>query len=135
MSLKKLLVSAVAAACAASLLIPAAYAHGGCHGRRNTQPTTPYRCAVCTVEGCTQTGRHYHDGVLYCGHNHTSGWCDGTCVSLCPVEGCTQTGRHYHDGVLYCGHDHASGWCDGTCCGTVRSSGSYWGGGHHGWHH
>ena len=99
MSLKKLLVSAVAAACAASLLIPAAYAHGGCHGRRNTQPTTPYRCAVCTVEGCTQTGRHYHDGVLYCGH------------------------------------DHASGWCDGTCCGTVRSSGSYWGGGHHGWHH
>ena len=43
MSLRKILVSALCAFCAVSLLVPAAFAHGGCRGRyrRTVQP-----CAV-----------------------------------------------------------------------------------------
>ena len=36
-------------------------------------------CPVCTVDGCTETGRHSHDGHDYCGYNHESGYCDGSC--------------------------------------------------------
>lgn len=37
-------------------------------------------CPVCTIEGCTESGRHFHDGEEYCGYNHSSGYCDNTCT-------------------------------------------------------
>lgn len=112
MSAKKLLISILAAMCAASLLVPAAYAHGG-HGQ--SAGTRRAGCAVCTVEDCTLTGRHVHGRTAYCGFDHEDGWCDGSCVSLCTVEDCTLAGRHVHDRITYCGFDHEDGWCDGSC--------------------
>ena len=156
MSLRKLLISAAAAVCAVSLLIPAAFAHGGCHGRaRTAQPCAVENCTaagwhyhnralycghthgnglcdgscalLCDMEGCELTGRHDHDGVTYCGNCHESGYCDGACLALCDVEDCTLTGRHDHDGVTYCGNPHACGFCDGSCP-AYRVSASF--GGH-----
>ncbi len=138
MSLKKLLVSALCALCAVSLMIPVAFAHGG-HGRaaRNWQAGTS-RYAACPVEDCTLTGRHVHDGVTYCGFHHANGWCDGTCIALCPVEDCTLAGRHIHDGVTYCGANHAAGYCGGNCpytTGTTTGTWGTWGGCHGGGRH
>ena len=111
MFVRRLLLSSLAAVCAVSLLLPAAYAHGGCHGRGARRAAQP-----CAVEDCTLTGWHYHDRTLYCGHTHDGrGLCDGSCVPLCEVEGCTIAGRHDHDGVTYCGNGHDCGYCDGTC--------------------
>lgn len=126
MSLRKILVSALCAFCAVSLLVPAAFAHGGCHGyaRRTVRP--------CTVKSCTVMGYHYHNGVQYCGHNHGQGLCNGSCAPLCTVAGCTLTGRHYHNGTVYCGASHTGGYCGGGC--TYTSSSGSWGGwgGHRG---
>jgi len=161
MSLRKLLISAAAAVCAVSLLIPAAFAHGGCHGRaRTAQPCAVENCTaagwhyhnralycghtdgnglcdgscalLCDMEGCELTGRHDHDGVTYCGNCHESGYCDGACLAMCDVEDCTLTGRHDHDGVTYCGNHHACGFCDGSCP-AYRVSASF--GGHRSCHH
>ena len=161
MSLRKLLISAAAAVCAVSLLIPAAFAHGGCHGRaRTAQPCAVENCTaagwhyhnralycghthgnglcdgscalLCDMEGCELTGRHDHDGVTYCGNCHESGYCDGACLALCDVEDCTLTGRHDHDGVTYCGNHHACGFCDGSCP-AYSVSASF--GGHRSCHH
>ena len=116
MFVKRILLSAVAAVCAAALLAPAAFAHGGCHGRRAVRQTAQ----PCAVEDCT-----LHNG---------NGLCDGSCYPLCPVEGCAQAGRHVHSGVTYCGAEHGSGWCDGTCpyYQAPAASGVRYGG-HHGW--
>ena len=127
MSLRKLLISAAAAVCALSLLIPAAFAHGGCHGRSVRRTAQP-----CAVENCTAAGWHYHNRALYCGHTHGNGLCDGSCAPLCNVEGCELAGRHDHDGVTYCGNRHACGFCDGSCPAYRASASS---GGHHGCHH
>lgn len=132
MFVKRILLSALAAVCAVSLLVPAAFAQVGCRSgravRRAAQP--------CAVEDCTLTGWHYHDRTLYCGHTHNgSGLCDGSCYPLCEVEGCTLTGRHVHNGVTYCGANHAGGYCDGSCPyyqGSASSGVRY--GGHHGCH-
>lgn len=110
MFVKRFLVSALAALCAASLLVPTALACGGCHGRAARRTAQP-----CAVEECTAAGWHYHSRTLYCGHTHGSGLCDGSCAALCEVEGCELAGRHVHDGVTYCGYGHAGGWCDGSC--------------------
>ena len=126
MSVKKFLISALAAVCAASLLIPAAYAHGGCHSR-SSRAARRAGCAVCTVESCTLAGRHSHGRTAYCGYDHEDGWCDGACLALCTVEGCDLTGRHSHGGADCCGSDHESGFCDGSC--PVYRSSSH---GHHG---
>ena len=113
MSLRKILISTLAAVCAVSLLAPTAFAHGGCHGgSRRTQPVC---CGVCTVEGCELVGRHTHGRTTCCGYDHENGVCDGSCAPLCTVEGCELAGRHTHDGVTYCGYDHACGFCDGGC--------------------
>lgn len=132
MFVKRILLSALAAVCAVSLLVPAAFAHGGCRsGRAVHRAAQP-----CAVEDCTLTGWHYHDRTLYCGHTHNgSGLCDGSCYPLCEVEGCTLTGRHVHNGVTYCGANHAGGYCDGSCPyyqGSASSGVRY--GGHHGCH-
>ena len=67
MSLKKLLVSALCAACAVSLMIPVAFAHGG-HGRAAPGwQSGPRRYAVCPVGGGTLTGRHVPNGGTHCG--------------------------------------------------------------------
>ena len=34
---------------------------------------------ACTVEGCTLTGRHVHDGETYCGAHHAGGFCTTDC--------------------------------------------------------
>ena len=125
MFVKRILLSALTAVCAVSLLVPTVFAHGGCHGRRRTaQP--------CAVEDCTLTGWHYHDRALYCGHTHGQELCDGSCFPLCEAEDCTLTGRHVHDGATYCGADHADGYCDGSCplYQASASSGVYCGGRH-----
>ena len=130
MFVKRILLSAVAAGCAAGPVAPAALAPGGCHGRRAVRQTAQ----PCAVEDCTLTGWHYHSRTLYCGHTHNgTGLCDGSCYPLCPVEGCAQAGRHVHSGVTYCGAEHARGWCDGTCpyYQAPASSGVRYGG-HHG---
>ena len=126
MLVKRFLLSALAAVCAASLMLPTAFAHGGCHGRAARRAAQP-----CCVEDCTLVGWHYHDQTLYCGHTHGSGrLCDGSCYPLCQAEGCTLTGRHVHDGVTYCGASHAQGYCDGSCpsCQAPASSGVRYGG-------
>lgn len=129
MFVKRFLLCALAAVCAASLLAPTAFAHGGCHGRAARRTAQP-----CAVEDCTLTGWHYHDRTLYCGHTHGGcGLCDGSCYPLCQVEGCTLTGPHTHNGVTYCGANHADGYCDGSC--PFYQSPAYSGiryGGHHG---
>lgn len=129
MFVKRILLSALAVVCAVSLLVPAAFAHGGCHGRAARRTAQP-----CAVEDCTLAGWHYHGRTLYCGHTHDSGvLCDGSCYPLCEVEGCTLTGRHTHNGVTYCGASHAGGYCDGSCaaCQAPAYSGVRYGG-HHG---
>lgn len=113
MFLKRLIPSALAAACVLTLLVSPASAHGGCHG--GLRRAQPVRCGVCTVEGCEIAGRHTHRGVACCGYDHEGGVCDGRCAPLCTVEGCELAGRHTHDGVTYCGYDHEAGFCDGTC--------------------
>ena len=111
-SLRKALISALAAVCAVSLLVPAAFAHG-CHG--SSRQTQPAQCGLCTVEGCQYAGRHTHGRTTYCGFDHEDGVCDGACAPLCAVEDCELTGRHTHDGVTCCGYDHEDGFCDGAC--------------------
>lgn len=131
MFVKRVLLSAAAAVCAVSLLVPAAFAHGGCHGRAARWTAQP-----CAVEDCTLTGWHYHDRTLYCGHTHDGSLCDGSCYPLCEVEGCTLTGRHTHNGVTYCGASHACGYCDGSCLANQAPANSgvrY--GGRYGCHH
>lgn len=125
--LKRALLCALAAACALSLAAPA-LACGGCHGGRARRAAQP-----CSVEACTCAGWHYHDGVLYRGHTHGQGLCNGGCCPLCPVEGCALTGRHVHDSVIYCGANHAAGYCDGSgpCAQASPCSGGRCG--HHGW--
>ena len=30
-------------------------------------------CPVCTIEGCTEAGHHYHNNEVYCGYQHGHG--------------------------------------------------------------
>ena len=123
MSAKKLLFSALAAACAAALLVPTAFAGHGCHGRAAQCAVQGYGVAAydrtpalpCTVDGCFAQGYHTHDGATYCGHSHGNGVCDGSCFPVCEVEGCTLAGPHAHDGTTYCGGHHAGAYCNGYC--------------------
>ena len=74
MKTKKLLMTgAVCAMLVAVMAVPAS-AHGG---RHHSGARTAASYAVCTVEGCDQTGRHDHDGVTYCGYDHAGGTCTG----------------------------------------------------------
>ncbi len=118
MSLRRFLISAAAAVCAASLLVSAAFAHGGCHGRAARRTAQP-----CAVEDCTLTGWHYHSRSLYCGHTHGGTLCGGDCAPLCEVEDCQLVGRHDHDGVTYCGNCHEDGYCNGSCLPLCEADG------------
>lgn len=77
MAIKKLLAVSVVCLFSSACLVFPAFAHGH-HRRTQTYTNCP---AVCTIESCTETGRHTHDGVTYCGYNHSSGYCDGSCAT------------------------------------------------------
>ena len=114
MSLKRFCSAGILCLLAAILFaVPvSAHGHGGHRGGGHRQTAV----TVCTVEGCAAVGRHSHDGVLYCGYRHESGFCDGQCLRLCTVEGCETAGRHFHDGTAYCGSNHEGGFCGGGFC-------------------
>lgn len=79
MRIKRLLTAAAATAMASVLFVMPVSAHGGHHRQARTVDTS---CPVCTVEGCTETGRHTHDGMDYCGYDHADGYCDHSCESV-----------------------------------------------------
>ena len=118
---RRLTTGAVAVLTALMLMLPAS-AHGGRHHQAAAQ-TPVTNCGVCAVETCHTSGRHTHSGVTYCGYNHASGVCNGTCAALCAVEDCAVTGRHVHSKTTYCGYDHAGGFCDGACAALCAVSG------------
>lgn len=84
---KKLMAAGMAGVLAAALFAAPAWAHGHGHGHHRqaeqtqaaSQPANQY--PVCTIEGCVETGRHFHDGSAYCGYSHSSGYCDGSCLN------------------------------------------------------
>ena len=128
MRFKRVFFSCLVCVLSLSLLIAAASAHGGHHGRGggcHSRRTQTQQVSVCTVEGCSLAGRHVHNGTVYCGYDHEGGYCNGSCAALCSVEGCNVAGRHVHNNVTYCGTDHSCGFCDGSC--AVRT--------YHGCHH
>lgn len=91
MRIKKLLaVGTITVMSTACLALPA-FAHGH-HRQTQVINTCP---AVCTVDGCAETGRHAHNGVTYCGYNHSSGYCDGSCVT---VNNSNTSGCYGHHG-------------------------------------
>lgn len=117
---------------ALTLALPAS-AH--CGGRSHARRAVSYT-PVCTVEDCEIPGRHFHDGVTYCGTCHADGVCTAACYSVpaCTVEGCEIPGRHLHDGVTYCGACHEDGVCTAACYGTAVQAAGRHHGGHHGRH-
>lgn len=119
LSMKKITALSMVSMMVSTVFVIPVSAHGH-HGRQagtGCGYNHEHLCAVCTVEDCTRTGWHVHDGSTYCGYDHVDGYCDGTCdaVRICSVSGCTETGHHVHDGKSYCGYDHEGGYCDGTC--------------------
>ena len=84
-----------------SVLTVAALAHGG-HGsgaRSSAQP----RHGLCTVEGCTETGAHQHDGSWYCSQTGCTG-----IHTACTVAGCTEYGLHEHNSTNHSVKNHGA---------------------------
>lgn len=77
MHIKKMLIMGAVGVLSSACLVFPAFAHGH---HRQVQVNTNYT-AVCTIQGCTETGYHIHNGVNYCGYNHSSGYCDGSCTT------------------------------------------------------
>lgn len=75
MRLRKLFTAAAAAVLVSVLFVMPVSAHHGHH----RQAAADTGCPVCTVEDCTEEGRHLHDGEYYCGYDHECGYCDGSC--------------------------------------------------------
>lgn len=63
--------------------------------------TTPY----CTVNNCTLTGNHLHNGTTYAAHTADDGH---TNHANCGVSGCTQTGDHASHNGNHNGGGHGS---------------------------
>jgi len=80
MHFRRRLTAVMATALLAVLLAMPVSAHG--HRGHHRQSAADTGCPVCTVEGCTETGRHFHNECEYCGYDHESGYCDGTCVTV-----------------------------------------------------
>lgn len=119
MRIKRIFLPCAVCLMAVCTLIASASAHGGHHSSvsysgQHTQVQQTV-ISVCPVEGCTLAGRHVHNGTVYCGYDHGSGYCNGACLALCTVENCTLSGRHVHNNVTYCGNYHTCGFCDGSC--------------------
>lgn len=104
MSIRKLLRTIVAVTLISVLFVTPVSAHGH-HHRQTTAAAsttttaatvTDTSCPVCTVEGCTETGRHTHDGYDYCGYDHADGYCDGTCAAVgTTTTYCGRGGGHH----------------------------------------
>lgn len=94
MVIRKSLATGTAVLLLSLLVVIPVSAHGH-HRQAAAQADT--QCPVCTVEGCTETGRHTHDGIAYCGYNHSSGYCDGTCEYACEYAAprCGNHGCHH----------------------------------------
>lgn len=94
MRLGKLFSAAAAAAMISVLFVMPVSAH---HGHHRQAAAVDTRCPVCTVEGCEEEGRHYHDNECYCGYDHEGGYCDGSCgaVYVQPNSGYGCGGRHH----------------------------------------
>ena len=117
------LAGVVCTALTIALAVPV-FAHSGhSHGYRNdSAQRVQTSVSVCTDTGCTASGRHLHDGWIYCGYDHENGLCDGSCsVPVCPYEDCAAVGQHLHHDITYCGYDHENGLCDGSCSVPVCS--------------
>ena len=89
MHVRRRFAAAMTAALLAVLLAMPVSAHG--HRGHHRQSAADIGCPVCTVEGCTETGRHTHDGCEYCGYDHEGDYCDGTCVTVTSRS----AGRHH----------------------------------------
>lgn len=96
MYIRKMLAAATASLLVASLIVMPVSAHGH-HGRSKTAASTVTPCPVCTIEDCTEEGHHAHDGVTYCGYEHSDEYCDGSCGS-CGSCGTTTTSSRSHHG-------------------------------------
>ncbi len=79
---RKIAAAAAAGVLAAALVTFPAAAHGHGHHRQASSVTCDTSCPICTVEGCTETGRHTHDGHDYCGYDHSGGYCDRSCETV-----------------------------------------------------
>ena len=84
--------AAVMTAALLSVLVVMPVSAHGHHGHHRQSSTVDTGCPVCTVAGCTETGRHTHDGCEYCGYDHEGDYCDGSCVvdyrRLYGIHGC-----------------------------------------------
>ena len=78
MRLRKLFTAALTVAMVSMVFAMPVSAHGH-HSRTTVVTDTDTSCPVCTVEGCTEEGRHTHDGHDYCGYDHKDGYCDYSC--------------------------------------------------------
>ncbi|MDE5932888.1 MAG: hypothetical protein K2H40_10475 [Lachnospiraceae bacterium] len=97
MYIRKMLTAATASLLIASLIVMPVSAHGH-HGRsKTTVSTVATECPVCTVEDCAEDGHHTHDGVTYCGYEHSGEYCDGSCGSSCGTT-TTSSGSHHRRG-------------------------------------
>lgn len=93
MYIRKMLAAATASLLITSLIVMPVSAHGH-HGRSKAAVSTvTTECPVCTVEDCTETGHHAHDGVTYCGYEHSGEYCDGSCGS-CGTTTTTSSSHH-----------------------------------------
>lgn len=79
MHFRKRSAAVMTAALLSVLVVMPVSAHGH-HGHHRQSSTVDTSCPVCTVEGCTETGRHTHDGCEYCGYDHEGDYCDGSCT-------------------------------------------------------
>ncbi|MCM1387036.1 MAG: hypothetical protein NC231_06900 [Bacillus sp. (in: Bacteria)] len=77
MRIKKMFSALMAAVLISALFVMPVSAHGH-HGHSSHHNQTSKAavtaadtdCPVCTVDGCTETGKHMHDGHEYCGSIH-----------------------------------------------------------------
>lgn len=98
MYIRKMLAAATASLLIASLIVMPVSAHGH-HGRSKAAASTvTTECPVCTIEDCTEEGHHLHDGVTYCGYEHSGEYCDGSCScgSCGACETTTTSSRSHH---------------------------------------
>lgn len=97
MSIRKLFRTIAAVTLISVLFVTPVSAHGPHHNQTASATVTDTSCPVCTVDGCTEEGRHTHDGHDYCGYNHADGYCDGSCATVTTTT-TTRSRRGGHHG-------------------------------------
>ncbi len=100
MSLRKLFRTIAAVTLLSVLFVTPVSAHGHHHRQAAVVTVTDTSYPVCTVDGCLEEGHHTHDGYDYCGYDHASGYCDGTCATVST----TTTTRSVRSGHHGCHH-------------------------------